>query len=151
MLTLECKHPYVVWSMRRDWKPKGTCWPCAENRLTVIDKIIVKWNTHSFHHVWKRVAVNNLMWRSATKFKVRQGWALNCRVKIKTSTSFRTLFKDTDSEISWIQHSWTWAQGLVNTARLKGWKKIGLQQASTATLLILALFMTELFVSYGSG
>lgn len=48
-------------------------------------------------------------------------------------------------------HSWTQAEGLLTTARLKAWKKMGLLQASTATLLILALFMTELFVSFGSG
>lgn len=53
VLTLGIKHPWVVWSMRRDWKPKGTCWLCAENRLTVIDKILVKWNAHR-SHVWKK-------------------------------------------------------------------------------------------------
>lgn len=53
VLTLGIKLPWVVWSMRRDWKPKGTCWLCAENRLTVIDKILVKWNAHR-SHVWKK-------------------------------------------------------------------------------------------------
>lgn len=50
-----------------------------------------------------------------------------------------SVFKDTDSEIGWIWHGWTWAEGLVNTGRLKGRKKIGLQQGSTAPLLILWL------------
>lgn len=53
----------------------------------------------------KRVAVNNLMKRSATMFPVRRGWALlemflDCRMKIKTKTSFRTLFLKTRTQKS---------------------------------------------------
>lgn len=60
-----------------------------------------------------------------------------------------SVFKDTDSEISWIWYGWTWAEGLVNTGRIKGQRTIGLQHYHSAHLV--ALFMTELFVSFGSG
>lgn len=111
--------------MRRDWKPKGTCWLCAENRLTVID-IIVKWNVHRCHHVSKRVAVNNLMSGPARKFQVRRGWALpvmflGCRMKIKTKTSFRTLFKDwlrNQLDVTKLDLSWRSGQHC-KTQRLK--------------------------------
>lgn len=39
VLDLECKHLTWLKNKGRDWKPKGNCWLCVDDWLTIIDRI----------------------------------------------------------------------------------------------------------------